>query len=92
MMTGQNNKLVLPGLPPVGNPEIIKVLDDALQLAKQGKIAGVAVVVAFGPDALSSVTAGAFPSTLVVGCHKTAAQLIDGMFNRKSPIIPARMS
>ena len=81
----------LHGLPARGDPHIIKTLEEALSLARQGRVVGVAVIAAFGPDVVSLASAGTLPSTLVAGMQQLSRQILDAMFARRSSLIQPRM-
>jgi len=81
----------LPALPLPGRPDVIQVLEQALIAARQGKVVGVAVVLALGPDALNMSSAGMFPSTLIAGCQQLSRNMLDAMFAKRSSVfIPRR--
>jgi len=73
-----------------GNPDVIRALDQALSLARQGRLAGVAVVMAVGPDQVMLSSAGALPSTLVAGMQQLSHQILDVMFNKRSSLLTPR--
>ena len=87
-----------PMIPPISqaelaNPDVVRVLEQALASARQGKVAGVAVAVALGPGSISMSVAGGFPCELIAGCAQITKQLTDNMFNpkqRTSLMIPRR--
>jgi hypothetical protein len=90
-----NDNPTLPKITPadLANPDVVATLERALAQAKAGKIAGVAVIMALGPDALRLASGGAFPSTIVAGCQQLSRQILDGMFSQKprsSIVIPQR--
>lgn len=74
-------------LSPPANPEIVNLLEAALVRARSGKVAGVAIVEAFGHDALSMGSAGGCPSTLSTGLVKLAQLIADNLFKRPSAIM-----
>lgn len=84
-----DNPPALPKITPaeLANRDVIRALEGALAAAKDGKLAGVGIIMVHGPDAMSMQSAGAFPSTLITGCHKMAAQILDNMFAKRSQIL-----
>ena len=78
----------LPDLPVVrGDPNVIRTLEEALGLARQGRVVGVTVVMALGPDQISMASAGALPSTLIAGMQQLSRQILDAMFAKRSSLI-----
>ena len=86
-MPNDNTPLIELAKAPVGNPEIIKTLEQALAAAKAGNLVGLALVAVHGPEVLNCAFAGGFPATAVVGCQKLSAQLTDALFAKRSPIL-----
>ena len=85
---------VLDGLPkPVGNPEVIRVLETALSSARAGEVHGVALVMAQGPENVNIASAGGFAGSMVMGLEQLKRMLLDNLFSQKrSPILrPGRM-
>lgn len=70
----------------LGNPEVISVLEEALAAARAGRIAGVAIVVATLPSAISIKMAGDGSQSLAVGCAQMERMLLEQIFSpRRGP-------
>jgi len=85
---------IVEGLPkPVGNPEIIKVLEQALEMARLGQVVGISIIMATGPETVQLASAGGFVPALVMGMEQLKRMLLDNVFApKKSPIIrPGQM-
>jgi len=66
-----------------GDPQVISVLEQALAAARSGRLAGVAVVMASGPDGVSLSVAGRHPVALASGAAQLQRQLLDAAFAPK---------
>lgn len=69
---------------PVGNPDVIRVLEEALGRARSGQVAGVAIIAAMGPEGLTMTCGGGNVITLSAGCAQMQRQLLDVAFNPKA--------
>lgn len=73
-----------------GNPDVIRVLENVLKQAREGKVAGVAVVCAHGPEVISLASGGNFAITLSAGCVQLGDMMRSAAFApKKSPILRA---
>lgn len=75
----------------LGNPEVIAMLEQALGEAREGRVAGVAMVLVAGPS-ISVKTAGDGAQALSVGCAQLHRMLLDNVFQpRRGPglLVPA---
>jgi hypothetical protein len=77
----------LQGLPHQGNPDLVALLETTLQAARAGQVTGLALVTVTGPESLNCAAVGAFPATMAAGCRKTARQLEDALFAKRSSIL-----
>lgn len=78
----------IPGVT-VGNPEVIRVLEDTLALARAGRLVAVGVVQVTGPHQIGAVTAGSAAMELHVGAAMMGANLLKAMTEpqKRSPIL-----
>lgn len=88
----ENSKLVLPGMPGSGNPELVKMLEDALAKVRSGQVVGVGLVMVHGAEAISMGAGGVHPLSIAAGCRQVAQQMEDTVFKKRSNIMPARFS
>jgi len=78
---------------PIGNPDVIKVLEQALVAARAGQMAGVVIIAAQGAEQLNLVCAGGFALTMASGCAQMQRQLLDAAFQpqKRSSLVVPRM-
>lgn len=76
-----------------GNPDVIRVLEQALSAAKAGQVQGVAIILATGGDGVGVSMGGKNATALVAGCQQATRQLLDALFKpqqRSSILVPQR--
>lgn len=61
---------------PVGNPEVIGLLENVLAEARAGRVAAVAMVVSAGPGNMNAVAAGGCQAELFMGCSAIQGALL----------------
>src|SRR5262245_46104500 len=70
-----------------GHPDVVRVLEHALAMAKSGQISGVAVVVSFGVGHYDFSLAGRQPLELHYGAGKVVRLLEQQIDNPRSAIL-----
>lgn len=76
-------------VPVLGNPEVIRVLEDALALARSGDLVAVGLV-RVGARGLASTAAGGHQAELHLGLAMLQRQLLDALARPASPIVRVR--
>lgn len=64
----------------VGDPAVIRTLEEALALARAGKVCGVAVLTALGGDRVNIGMAGSGLGALACGAMQAQRMLLDQQF------------
>lgn len=67
----------------MGDPQIIRVLTDALEAAKAGHMRGIAIIAALGSEAVQMNVAGVGQPQLITGCAQMQRMLLDSVFTPK---------
>lgn len=78
----------LPGVT-VGNPDVVRVLEDALAAARAGRLVAVGVVSVTGPHQIGAVTAGSAAMEIYVGAGMMQASVLKALTApaKRSPIL-----
>jgi len=81
---------------PVGDPNVIRLLESALADARAGRVAAVGLVVVGGPHKVAAVAAGGLMMELHTGAAKLTADLMAAMWPaggnaRGGILLPRRM-
>jgi hypothetical protein len=73
----------------VGNPDVVRVLEDALSMARAGRLVAVGVVQVTGPHQIGAVTAGSAAMEIYVGAGMMQASVLKAMTEpaKRSPIL-----
>ena len=71
----------------VGNPDVIRLLEQVLADARAGRIVGVALAFTAGPGSMSAAAAGGHHPELYMGCDAIKGQLLQNSQRRPSPIL-----
>lgn len=81
----------MPDLPPVasGHPDVIRVLEDALALARGGRLVSVGIVQVTGVHQVGAVMAGPATMEIYVGAGIMQASVLKAMTEpaKRSPIL-----
>jgi len=76
--------------PTLGHPDVIKLFEDGLAMARAGKIVGVGIVCVFDSGRPAVSVGGVNPMPLYYGCDKLKFQLSQAIDGSVSPIVRAR--
>lgn len=74
----------------LGHPDVIKLFEDGLAMARAGKIAGVGIVCVFDTGRPAVSVGGLNPLPLYYGCDKLKAELSRAIEGVPSRILPVR--
>jgi threonine/homoserine/homoserine lactone efflux protein len=77
----------MPGQKPVilHNPEIVAMLENALNDARAGRMVGMALVAVYGPDNMQVRSTGMHTSTLATGCTQLGIIIGQTLFAKRKP-------
>lgn len=82
------DQLIMPAAP--AENDITRLLAEALQEARAGRIHGIAIVTSGGPEHFNYATRGGFPVEIGLGCFMAGFGVGNNMTKPVSSIIPAR--
>jgi hypothetical protein len=73
----------------VGNPDVVRVLEDALAMARAGRLVAVGIVQVTGPHQIGAVTAGSAAMEIYVGAGMMQGSVLKAMTEpaKRSPIL-----
>lgn len=74
-------------MPVISNPEVVQLLEQALGLARAGKLTAVGVVLVMGPGQVNAGSAGSAMFEVNFGCDMLKAALVQSATGKRSPIL-----
>lgn len=74
----------------LGHPDVIRLFEEGLAMARAGRIIGVGMVVVFDGGKPAVSLAGTMPLAMYYGCDKLKAELSRAIEQPASPIIRMR--
>lgn len=72
---------------PLGNPEVIALLEKVLADAKAGRVMAVAIVFSAGPGSMNAGAAGGHPAELFMGCAALQNMLLASVQGGPSKVL-----
>lgn len=64
---------------PVGNPDVVGLLERVLADAREGKVAAIAMVFSGGPGSMNAVAAGGCQAELFMGCSAIQQSILQNV-------------
>lgn len=74
-------------MPVLSNPEVVQLLEQALSMARAGKLTSVGVVLVMGPGQVNAGSAGPSMFEVNFGCDMLKAALVSNSTGKRSPIV-----